>query len=119
MVLLSTSTVQSLPDPQEGPTGSFPPKPSSNTDTGNLFLQICESVHYVVNKYIGFSFHITSLTAFVQPLFSSPSARSPERPIKVFRNGTLRILQLTELDGGNYLCVFQRHNGEDMELFQV
>ncbi|KAF1384356.1 hypothetical protein PFLUV_G00117470 [Perca fluviatilis] len=44
---------------------------------------------------------------------------SPERPIKVFRNGTLRILQLTELDGGNYACVFQRPNGEDMELFQV
>ncbi|CAJ1057928.1 matrix-remodeling-associated protein 5 [Xyrichtys novacula] len=44
---------------------------------------------------------------------------SPERPIKVFRNGTLRILQLTELDGGNYLCVFQRPNGEDMELFHV
>ncbi|XP_062416721.1 matrix-remodeling-associated protein 5 [Pungitius pungitius] len=44
---------------------------------------------------------------------------SLERPIKVFRNGTLRILQLTELDGGNYLCVFQRPNGEDMELFQV
>ncbi|KAI9515822.1 hypothetical protein NQZ68_022176 [Dissostichus eleginoides] len=44
---------------------------------------------------------------------------SPERPIKVFRNGTLRILQLTELDGGNYLCVFPRPNGEDMELFQV
>ncbi|XP_045887669.1 matrix-remodeling-associated protein 5 [Micropterus dolomieu] len=44
---------------------------------------------------------------------------SPERPIKVFHNGTLRILQLTELDGGNYLCVFQRPNGEDMELFQV
>ncbi|XP_068596907.1 matrix-remodeling-associated protein 5 [Brachionichthys hirsutus] len=44
---------------------------------------------------------------------------SPERPIKVFRNGTLRILQLTELDGGNYLCVFQRPNGDDMELFQV
>ncbi|XP_054648872.1 matrix-remodeling-associated protein 5 isoform X2 [Dunckerocampus dactyliophorus] len=44
---------------------------------------------------------------------------SPERPIKVFRNGTLRILQLTELDGGNYLCIFQRPNGEDMELFRV
>lgn len=44
---------------------------------------------------------------------------SPETPIKVFRNGTLRILQLTEKDGGNYLCVFQRPNGEDMELFQV
>ncbi|XP_030000544.1 matrix-remodeling-associated protein 5 [Sphaeramia orbicularis] len=44
---------------------------------------------------------------------------SPERPIKVFRNGTLRILQLTELDGGNYFCIFQRPNGEDMELFQV
>ncbi|XP_040030761.2 matrix-remodeling-associated protein 5 isoform X1 [Gasterosteus aculeatus] len=44
---------------------------------------------------------------------------SPDRPIKVFQNGTLRILQLTELDGGNYLCVFQRPNGEDMELFQV
>ncbi|KAM6923837.1 matrix-remodeling-associated protein 5 [Xenentodon cancila] len=44
---------------------------------------------------------------------------SPDRPIKVFPNGTLRILQLTELDGGNYLCIFQRPNGEDMELFQV
>ncbi|XP_037116895.1 matrix-remodeling-associated protein 5 [Syngnathus acus] len=44
---------------------------------------------------------------------------SPERPIKVFRNGTLRILQLTELDGGNYLCFFQRPNGEDMEVFRV
>ncbi|KAK0156100.1 Matrix-remodeling-associated protein 5 [Merluccius polli] len=44
---------------------------------------------------------------------------SPERPITVFRNGTLRILHLTELDGGNYLCLFQRPNGEDMELFQV
>ncbi|XP_057705567.1 matrix-remodeling-associated protein 5 isoform X2 [Corythoichthys intestinalis] len=44
---------------------------------------------------------------------------SPERPIKVFRNGTLRILQLTELDGGNYLCFFQRPNGEDMEVFRL
>ncbi|XP_077466071.1 matrix-remodeling-associated protein 5-like [Stigmatopora argus] len=44
---------------------------------------------------------------------------SPERPIKVFRNGTLRILQLTELDGGNYLCFFQRPNGEEMEVFRV
>ncbi|XP_077388964.1 matrix-remodeling-associated protein 5 [Festucalex cinctus] len=44
---------------------------------------------------------------------------SPERPIKVFQNGTLRILQLTELDGGNYLCFFQRPNGEDMEVFRV
>ncbi|XP_074530874.1 matrix-remodeling-associated protein 5 [Halichoeres trimaculatus] len=44
---------------------------------------------------------------------------SPEKPIKVFRNGTLRILQLTELDGGNYLCIFQRPNGEDIELFQL
>ncbi|KAM9834239.1 matrix-remodeling-associated protein 5 [Syngnathus typhle] len=44
---------------------------------------------------------------------------SPERPIKAFRNGTLRILQLTELDGGNYLCFFQRPNGEDMEVFRV
>ncbi|XP_028315199.1 matrix-remodeling-associated protein 5 isoform X2 [Gouania willdenowi] len=44
---------------------------------------------------------------------------SPERPIKVFRNGTLRILQLTEKDGGNYVCFFQRPNGEDKELFEV
>ncbi|XP_051927311.1 matrix-remodeling-associated protein 5 [Hippocampus zosterae] len=44
---------------------------------------------------------------------------SPERPIKVFQNGTLRILQLTELDGGNYRCFFQRPNGEDMEVFWV
>ncbi|XP_061542245.1 LOW QUALITY PROTEIN: matrix-remodeling-associated protein 5 [Phycodurus eques] len=44
---------------------------------------------------------------------------SPERPIKAFRNGTLRILQLTELEGGNYLCFFQRPNGEDMQVFQV
>ncbi|XP_077588431.1 matrix-remodeling-associated protein 5 [Stigmatopora nigra] len=44
---------------------------------------------------------------------------SPERTIKVFRNGTLRILQLTELDGGNYLCFFQRPNGEEMEVFRV
>ncbi|XP_029627351.1 matrix-remodeling-associated protein 5 [Salmo trutta] len=44
---------------------------------------------------------------------------SPERPVTVFSNGTLRILQLTEKDGGSYLCMFQRPNGEDMELFQV
>lgn len=62
---------------------------------------------------------VTKLDWLLQPTFSLPSASSPERPIKVFRNGTLRILQLTELDGGNYLCVFQRPNGEDMELFQV
>uniref|UniRef100_A0A8C1KL42 Ig-like domain-containing protein n=1 Tax=Cyprinus carpio TaxID=7962 RepID=A0A8C1KL42_CYPCA len=36
-----------------------------------------------------------------------------------FPNGTLRILRLTEKDGGNYLCMYQRPNGEDMELFQV
>ncbi|TMS17137.1 Matrix-remodeling-associated protein 5 [Larimichthys crocea] len=77
MVLLCTSTVRSLVDPHEGPSGSYPPKP------------------IMEHRY------------------------SPERPIKVFRNGTLRILQLTELDGGSYLCVFQRPNGEDMELFQV
>ncbi|CAL8268136.1 unnamed protein product [Boreogadus saida] len=44
---------------------------------------------------------------------------SPERSITVFRNGTLRIIHLTEIDRGNYLCLFQRPNGEDMELFQV
>lgn len=44
---------------------------------------------------------------------------SPERPIKVFRNGTLRILQLTETDGGKYTCVFNRPNGEEMEMFNV
>ncbi|XP_061691863.1 matrix-remodeling-associated protein 5 [Syngnathoides biaculeatus] len=44
---------------------------------------------------------------------------SPDRPIKVFQNGTLRILQITELDGGYYRCFFQRPNGEDMEVFQV
>ena len=44
---------------------------------------------------------------------------SPDRSITVFRNGTLRILHLTEIDGGNYLCLFQRPNGEDMEVFQV
>lgn len=36
MVLLSTSTVQSLPDPPEGPSGSYPPRLSWNIDTGNL-----------------------------------------------------------------------------------
>uniref|UniRef100_A0A6Q2YW79 Ig-like domain-containing protein n=1 Tax=Esox lucius TaxID=8010 RepID=A0A6Q2YW79_ESOLU len=44
---------------------------------------------------------------------------SPERSVTVFSNGTLRIVQLTEKDGGHYLCMFQRPNGEDMELFQV
>ncbi|KAK7922045.1 hypothetical protein WMY93_008947 [Mugilogobius chulae] len=44
---------------------------------------------------------------------------SPERPIRVFRNGTLRILQLTETDGGSYTCVFNRPNGEEVEMFQV
>ncbi|KAI7802063.1 putative matrix-remodeling-associated protein 5, partial [Triplophysa rosa] len=44
---------------------------------------------------------------------------SPQRHITAFPNGTLRILRLTEKDGGNYLCMYQRPNGEDMELFQV
>nr|XP_001332376.5 matrix-remodeling-associated protein 5 [Danio rerio]XP_017214600.1 matrix-remodeling-associated protein 5 [Danio rerio]XP_021336818.1 matrix-remodeling-associated protein 5 [Danio rerio]XP_021336819.1 matrix-remodeling-associated protein 5 [Danio rerio] len=44
---------------------------------------------------------------------------SPHRHITAFPNGTLRILRLTEKDGGNYLCMYQRPNGEDMELFQV
>ncbi|KAG7465031.1 hypothetical protein MATL_G00171870 [Megalops atlanticus] len=44
---------------------------------------------------------------------------SPERSITAFPNGTLRIQQLTEKDGGSYACMFQRPNGEDMELFQV
>ncbi|TRY98498.1 hypothetical protein DNTS_014636 [Danionella cerebrum] len=44
---------------------------------------------------------------------------SPQRHITAFPNGTLRILRLTENDGGNYLCMYQRPNGEDMELFQV
>ncbi|KAL0973962.1 hypothetical protein UPYG_G00213460 [Umbra pygmaea] len=58
-------------------------------------------------------------------LWQLPSKRllehrsSPERPVTVFSNGTLRILQLTEKDEGNYLCMFQRPNGEDLELFQV
>ncbi|XP_016103181.1 matrix-remodeling-associated protein 5-like [Sinocyclocheilus grahami] len=43
----------------------------------------------------------------------------PQRHITAFPNGTLRILRLTEKDGGNYLCMYQRPNGEDMELFQV
>ncbi|KAJ8393617.1 hypothetical protein AAFF_G00058360 [Aldrovandia affinis] len=44
---------------------------------------------------------------------------SPQRSITAFPNGTLRILQLTEKDGGSYVCLFQRPNGEDMEVFQV
>ncbi|XP_049340302.1 matrix-remodeling-associated protein 5 [Astyanax mexicanus] len=44
---------------------------------------------------------------------------SPQRHITAFPNGTLRILQLTEKDGGSYLCMYQRPNGEDMELFHV
>ncbi|XP_034147844.1 matrix-remodeling-associated protein 5 [Esox lucius] len=58
-------------------------------------------------------------------LWQLPSRRllehrySPERSVTVFSNGTLRIVQLTEKDGGHYLCMFQRPNGEDMELFQV
>ncbi|KAI4883254.1 hypothetical protein NFI96_015883, partial [Prochilodus magdalenae] len=44
---------------------------------------------------------------------------SPQRHITAFPNGTLRILQLAEKDGGSYLCMYQRPNGEDMELFQV
>ncbi|XP_030621223.1 matrix-remodeling-associated protein 5 [Chanos chanos] len=44
---------------------------------------------------------------------------SPQRHITAFPNGTVRILQLTEKDAGSYLCIFQRPNGEDMELFQV
>ncbi|XP_029113444.1 matrix-remodeling-associated protein 5 [Scleropages formosus] len=47
------------------------------------------------------------------------SRYSPERPVTVFPNGTLRIHQLTAKDGGSYRCMFQRANGEDMELFQV
>lgn len=66
------------------------------------------SFDFVNNRYIELQ--------YCNPCFS---AVSPERPIKVFRNGTLRILELTELDGGNYQCIFQRPNGEDMELFQV
>ncbi|XP_062856256.1 matrix-remodeling-associated protein 5 [Trichomycterus rosablanca] len=44
---------------------------------------------------------------------------SPLRHIAAFPNGTLRILQLTEKDGGSYLCMYQKPNGEDMELFQL
>ncbi|KAJ8338565.1 hypothetical protein SKAU_G00375310, partial [Synaphobranchus kaupii] len=44
---------------------------------------------------------------------------SPERSMTAFPNGTLRILQLTEKDGGTYICMFQRQNGEDLEIFQV
>ncbi|XP_072519078.1 matrix-remodeling-associated protein 5 [Salminus brasiliensis] len=44
---------------------------------------------------------------------------SPQRHITAFPNGTLRILQLTEKDAGSYLCMYQRPNGEDMELFHV
>lgn len=63
-------------------------------------------------------FHLFCLTFYLK-LNSLPWSHSPERPIKVFRNGTLRILQTTELDGGNYLCAVQRPNGEDVELFHV
>ncbi|KAB5571023.1 hypothetical protein PHYPO_G00220170 [Pangasianodon hypophthalmus] len=44
---------------------------------------------------------------------------SPHRHISAFPNGTLRILQLTEKDRGSYLCMYQRPNGEDMELFEL
>ncbi|TST60404.1 Matrix-remodeling-associated protein 5 [Bagarius yarrelli] len=44
---------------------------------------------------------------------------SPDRHINAFSNGTLRILQLTEKDQGSYLCMYQRPNGEDMELFEL
>nr|XP_023675671.1 matrix-remodeling-associated protein 5-like [Paramormyrops kingsleyae]XP_023675672.1 matrix-remodeling-associated protein 5-like [Paramormyrops kingsleyae] len=44
---------------------------------------------------------------------------SPERPVTAFPNGTLRIQQLTDRDAGTYYCIFQRPNGEEMELFLV
>ncbi|KAK1804265.1 hypothetical protein P4O66_020302, partial [Electrophorus voltai] len=45
--------------------------------------------------------------------------QSPQRHITAFSNGTLRILQLTEKDGGSYLCMYQKPNGEEIELFQL
>ncbi|XP_053361152.1 matrix-remodeling-associated protein 5 [Clarias gariepinus] len=44
---------------------------------------------------------------------------SPYRHINAFPNGTLKILQLTEKDQGSYLCMYQRPNGEEMELFDL
>nr|XP_015207108.1 PREDICTED: matrix-remodeling-associated protein 5-like [Lepisosteus oculatus]XP_015207109.1 PREDICTED: matrix-remodeling-associated protein 5-like [Lepisosteus oculatus]XP_015207110.1 PREDICTED: matrix-remodeling-associated protein 5-like [Lepisosteus oculatus] len=44
---------------------------------------------------------------------------SPLRHVSAFPNGTLRIQLLTEQDGGDYLCMYRRPNGDDLELFQL
>ncbi|XP_066571076.1 matrix-remodeling-associated protein 5 [Amia ocellicauda] len=44
---------------------------------------------------------------------------SPDRQITAFPNGTLRIQLLSEQDSGDYLCMFQRLNGQEIEQFQL
>ncbi|KTF83072.1 hypothetical protein cypCar_00034958 [Cyprinus carpio] len=83
-----------------------------------------------LNKFEGKTKHIESVQlvsatslheneAVPATLATPRQINSLQRPITTFPNGTLRILRLTEKDGGNYLCMYQRPNGEDMELFQV
>ena len=47
------------------------------------------------------------------------SFSSPESFVTAFPNGTLRIQQLTEKLAGNYVCMPQQSNGEDIQYFQV
>ncbi|KAG2463459.1 matrix-remodeling-associated protein 5 [Polypterus senegalus] len=47
------------------------------------------------------------------------SRYSPERHLKVFPNGTLRIQAITEQDRGDYVCMSRNLNGEETVLFSL
>uniref|UniRef100_A0A8B9RCL0 Ig-like domain-containing protein n=1 Tax=Astyanax mexicanus TaxID=7994 RepID=A0A8B9RCL0_ASTMX len=76
-------------------------------------------VAHLFHYYENFKSLNTSVLQFKQRLIKLKQPAVPQRHITAFPNGTLRILQLTEKDGGSYLCMYQRPNGEDMELFHV
>ncbi|KAM3867228.1 matrix-remodeling-associated protein 5 [Diretmus argenteus] len=111
-----------LPSPPRQPPPPPPIPPSNRHAVPRPSRQHTVSAMYGSTVYLHCPESIGSTRGTIWQLPSKTVMEhrySPERPITVFPNGTLRILQLTELDGGNYLCAFQRPNGEDMELFQV
>lgn len=109
----------SLPNPRQPPLSSFP---SQRHGVSHPTQQHTVTAMYGSTVFLHCPESTGSPRGTVWQLPSKillEHRYSPERPVRAFPNGTLRILQLTELDSGSYLCMFQRLNGEDMELFQV
>uniref|UniRef100_A0A8C3A3R9 Ig-like domain-containing protein n=1 Tax=Cyclopterus lumpus TaxID=8103 RepID=A0A8C3A3R9_CYCLU len=124
--LLCFSTVQSLLHPQEGPSGSYPPRPSWNIDTvGPNAPKITLKSQSLVTVKLGESAKL-SCHATGQPtpkiMWISPRnyviSLSSDK-FQVMDDGMLLVKKVILADEGKYACVARNSAGDDVKNIKL